>query len=570
MKLDDGSQVAVIGGGPAGTFFSYFLLQLAQRVDLDLKVDIFEPKDFSQTGPAGCNMCGGIISETLLQNLAAEGIHLPQEVVQRSIDSYLLHMDVGSVRIATPLKEKRIAAVHRGAGPRGVKETDYRSFDGYLLELAVEKGARIIHERVVQIAWDNGRPRISTKEGRNETYDLLIVSTGLNTSALKLFDDLGIPYKPPKSTRTYICEFYLGRDIIRRYLGYSAHFFLLNIPRLEFAALIPKGNYVTVCLLGKDIDKDLVNTFLYSPRVKQCMPPHWQAPEDICHCSPVINIQSALQPFADRIVFIGDSGTSRLYKDGLGAAYRTAKAAATTAVLYGISAKDFQQKYWPTCKNIIKDNRLGKLVFWVTDQIKKWKFTQQGVWRMVSREQKKESGPKRMSTVLWDTFTGSAPYKSVFMRTLHPAFGIRLLLDIAAGKWPFKFEKKKVRILMDTSAIGKTYRDGEVIVRQGDVGEYMYIIQSGQVEVVQRKEEKEFCLAVLEKGDFFGEMAIFEKKPHPASIHALGEARVLTLEKKSLLQRIHEDPSLALKIMEKMAHRIRELELALIRHTSTL
>jgi len=116
LKLEDGSRVAVVGGGPAGSFFSYFLLEMATPVGMDIHVDIYEPRDFDQPAPRGCNMCGGIISETLVQNLATEGINLPPTVVQRGIDSYVLHMDVGSVRIATPLQEMRIGAVTRGSG----------------------------------------------------------------------------------------------------------------------------------------------------------------------------------------------------------------------------------------------------------------------------------------------------------------------------------------------------------------------------------------------------------------------------------------------------------------------
>ena len=118
LKLDDGSRIGVIGGGPAGSFFSIFVLDMAQRMGIDLHVDIYEPRDYTSPGPKGCNMCGGIISETLVQNLATEGINLPPSVVQRGIDSYNMHMDVGSVRIDTPLQEKRIGAVHRGPGPR--------------------------------------------------------------------------------------------------------------------------------------------------------------------------------------------------------------------------------------------------------------------------------------------------------------------------------------------------------------------------------------------------------------------------------------------------------------------
>ncbi|MFN2124612.1 MAG: hypothetical protein ACK2UP_14030, partial [Candidatus Promineifilaceae bacterium] len=138
LQLNDGSRVAVIGGGPAGSFFSFFLLDIARRIDLDIHVDIYEPRDFSRPGPIGCNMCGGIISESLVQMLAAEGLILPPTVVQRGIDSYTLHMDVGSVRIDTPVAEKRIAAVTRGPGPRDLKEIKWDSFDGYLQKLAVE------------------------------------------------------------------------------------------------------------------------------------------------------------------------------------------------------------------------------------------------------------------------------------------------------------------------------------------------------------------------------------------------------------------------------------------------
>ena len=80
LFLDDGSRVAVIGGGPAGSLFTYFLFEMAERIGMELAVDVYEPKDFTKTAPHGCNMCGGIISESLVQLLATEGINLPKEL----------------------------------------------------------------------------------------------------------------------------------------------------------------------------------------------------------------------------------------------------------------------------------------------------------------------------------------------------------------------------------------------------------------------------------------------------------------------------------------------------------
>ncbi len=438
LKLSDGSRIAVIGGGPAGSFFSNFVLSMAERMGLELVVDIYESRDFSIPGPPGCNMCGGIISETLVQMLATEGIELPPVVVQRGVDSYLLHMDVGSVRIDTPHHEKRIGAVHRGAGPKGLTDAKWLSFDGFLLSLAHDKGAQIVQGRVDDITWTDGRPQVKTKKGEPQTYDFLAMATGVNSAALKLFEDMDLGYIPPKSTKTFICEYYLGEETVEKYLGSSMHTFLLKIPRLEFAAIIPKGEYATVCMLGKKIDKELVDAFLNSPVVKQVFPADWEPQEQACHCSPKMYLQGAKQPFADRLVFIGDCGISRLYKDGIGAAYRTAKAAATSVVFEGIAKQDFQKHFMVACNRMETDNKLGAFIFKVVHIIQQMRFSRRGILRMVAKEQKKEGKRRLMSLVLWDMFTGSAPYREVFIRTFHPYFIGGLIKNLVIGIWPAK------------------------------------------------------------------------------------------------------------------------------------
>ncbi len=432
-KLESGSRVAVMGGGPAGSFFSYFLLDMAQRRGIALDVDIYEPRDFNVAGPAGCNMCGGIVSESLVQLLAAEGITLPKTVVERAIDSYTLHMQEGSVHIDTPMHERRIAAVHRGAGPRGMQRSEWASFDNHLLQLAKSKGASVYRTRVDGIARQNGRPRLTARGRSSEPYDLLVVATGVNSSAAKLFDGLGLEYRPPETSRAFVGELYGGQETISQCLGSSMHVFLLALPRLEFAALIPKGDYVTVCLLGRDIDNGLVRSFLDAPEVKRCLPPGWVMPQDFCHCSPRINIRAARTPFADRIVFIGDAGATRLYKDGMGAAYRTAKAAAVTALFHGISAQDLRRYYAPVCRRTELDNALGRVLFWMTQVQRAYPSSRRGILRMVAREQSQSHGPRRMSSVMWDMFTGSSSYGSIFVRTLHPLFLMGLLWQVIAG-----------------------------------------------------------------------------------------------------------------------------------------
>jgi len=112
---------------------------------------------------------------------------------------------------------------------------------------------------------------------------------------------------------------------------------------------------------------------------------------------------------------------------------------------------------------------------------------------------------------------------------------------------------------MDTGGLGKLYSDGEVILKQGDSGNCMYVIQSGEVEVISDNNGKEVRLAIRKEGDFFGEMALFSKELRSATIRALGDTRILTVDRKNLLKSIQKDPSLAFRIIETLSKRIRDL-----------
>jgi flavin-dependent dehydrogenase len=433
-KLQDGSRIAVIGAGPAGSMFSYFSLKMAKAVGLDLNVDIFEPRKFCHRGPAGCNHCGGVVSESLVQRLATEGIMIPDGVVQRGVESYTLHMDVGDVEIATPLMEKRIAAIYRGNGPRHSEPSDTQSFDGFLLQLAEDRGANLIPRLVTDVRRDNDKMHVMCADAHRDTYDLVVVASGANSRLMEILENQSQEFQSPGRTTTFICEFKLGREVINETFGPSMHVFLLDIPRLEFAALIPKGDYVSLCLLGDDIDDELMQLFFSSPEVANCFPDGF-IPEHVCHCYPRINIKAARPTYGDRLVMIGDSGATRLFKDGIGAAYRTAKAAAKTAVFHGVSAADFKEHYAPLCRSIDKDNQVGKVVFGFGSLVQKARFARRGVLRMVVKEQESASDVRPMSGVLWDLFSGSAPYTDVFLRTLHPIYIGQLLWNLLASNF---------------------------------------------------------------------------------------------------------------------------------------
>jgi CRP/FNR family transcriptional regulator, cyclic AMP receptor protein len=116
-----------------------------------------------------------------------------------------------------------------------------------------------------------------------------------------------------------------------------------------------------------------------------------------------------------------------------------------------------------------------------------------------------------------------------------------------------------------TNELGAVYAQGQPIVRQGEMGDCMYVVQSGEVEVVQATGDGgEQRLRILGEGDFFGEMSIFEHEVRSATVRACGEARVLKVDKRTLLRRMKEDPTLAFSILETLSRRIRSLSAAVV------
>jgi CRP-like cAMP-binding protein len=125
-------------------------------------------------------------------------------------------------------------------------------------------------------------------------------------------------------------------------------------------------------------------------------------------------------------------------------------------------------------------------------------------------------------------------------------------------------------LIVVSGTLGRIYANCEEVVRQGETGESMYVVQSGRVEVMQYAEDgSEQHLAFLEAGDFFGEMSVFEKEVRSATVRAAGAARVLQIDKKTLLRRIREDPLLAVNLLKTMSHRIRSLNAKIARHRET-
>jgi CRP-like cAMP-binding protein len=108
---------------------------------------------------------------------------------------------------------------------------------------------------------------------------------------------------------------------------------------------------------------------------------------------------------------------------------------------------------------------------------------------------------------------------------------------------------------------GQTLEPGQVVFSENEDGEQMYIIQEGQVQISRKIAGRETPIAVLEKGDFFGEMAIVNRIKRTASAKALTRSVLLGFDRVGLEQMVEKNPKIALNIIDKLCRRLQNSNL---------
>jgi signal recognition particle receptor subunit beta len=143
--------------------------------------------------------------------------------------------------------------------------------------------------------------------------------------------------------------------------------------------------------------------------------------------------------------------------------------------------------------------------------------------------------------------------------TLAPSqqeFSDYILGDDKEGLWG---STKGIDLLLssDSEPLPSTYyQDGDIIFEKGDPGDKMYYIESGKIEIVQLGEFEKEVLAVYQKGDFFGEMALFADKPRSMTAIARGFTQVQVMTKETLPDYIYKKPEIALALIKTLSNRI--------------
>ncbi|MGA2958837.1 MAG: cyclic nucleotide-binding domain-containing protein [Thermodesulfobacteriota bacterium] len=107
---------------------------------------------------------------------------------------------------------------------------------------------------------------------------------------------------------------------------------------------------------------------------------------------------------------------------------------------------------------------------------------------------------------------------------------------------------------------GKDFSRGTVLCLEGDPGHEMFIIQKGKVRVRKKVGNTEKVLAELSEGEFFGEMALLLGMDRSATVEVIEDSKILVIAPDTFESLLKSSPEIALKMLKKMALRLRILD----------
>jgi CRP-like cAMP-binding protein len=119
---------------------------------------------------------------------------------------------------------------------------------------------------------------------------------------------------------------------------------------------------------------------------------------------------------------------------------------------------------------------------------------------------------------------------------------------------------------------GRHFPAGSVLFREGDVGNEMYVIHAGRVQLTRHFRERETVLAVLPAGEFFGEMSIINHRPRSATATVLEDATLLVIDPRTFEAMIRAKAEIAVRMIRTLAGRLdqanQQIELLLLKDSN--
>ena len=122
------------------------------------------------------------------------------------------------------------------------------------------------------------------------------------------------------------------------------------------------------------------------------------------------------------------------------------------------------------------------------------------------------------------------------------------------------FENLAPGDIKQVAALGQeeSFSDGVTLVKEGDIGDVMFIILSGEVRVLVAQGQKEVEIARRKAGEYVGEMALISREPRSATVNAVGNVRALCIDQKSFESLLRDRPDASLAVIQVLCERLQE------------
>jgi len=404
--LHNGDTICILGGGPGGASCAIALKNEAARLGKEVNVLILEQKKFGEH--RHFNQCIGVLSPPLETILGEKlNLSLPADIVLREIKGYCLHSDRLSLDLDGNESGKTFA-VNRS------------KFDAFMIEQAQRAGAVVLHSRATGIEISDEEV-IVYSEGENCRGAVVVGAFGLDDGSCKIFEQ-ATAYRQPDFLNTIITRLSPGEDFLRA-MGSTIHAFLLSQAGLEFGAVTPKDDHLSINVAGRRVSSRVMLDFLRSSQVQKFLPPQTRTVKPLNYFKGKFPIAPAKHLYGDRYVTIGDAaGLIRPFKGkGINSACLTGVFAARTIMNHGVSKAAFEH-YAGDCVELTYDLPFGRALRLMANLASRFQFMDH-LLKIASED------PVFMAC-LFNCVSGHKPYKQIFRETTSVRLALRMFTEL--------------------------------------------------------------------------------------------------------------------------------------------
>jgi flavin-dependent dehydrogenase len=406
MPAVEVNPVVIIGCGPAGASCALKLKKSADDRGEPLPIVVYEGKRLDRK--SYFNQCLGVLSPPLEEIMEKElGVPFPWPIIQRKIEGYIVH--AGRTAIALEGGQAPSYACRRV------------EFDNYLYQKVKEAGIPIIPARVTDLDFSEDFVMVYS-EMDNVKSRLVIGAFGLDDGMAKIFER-ATAYRMPPFLSSVVTKVHPGEAAMGRF-GNRIHAFLPSALRqVEFGAITPKGNHLSINIAGRRVQAGTLDDFLRLDEVCEAL-------EGACgsELPPLTYFKGkfptlpAKAPYGKRYVMIGDAaGLNRPFKGkGINSAVITGIRAAEAITARGCSVRAGEE-YLESCCELRQDIPYGRKLRALVNSFSRLGLME-GVLEAAGRE-------PALGRAMFNVVSGQETYKKTWRETRSAGLIWRILVS---------------------------------------------------------------------------------------------------------------------------------------------